>query len=57
MQQTAQIGALPAEFRELENLVQGWSLATEHERRERRADHNSGGAPLPGFMESQFGPN
>ena len=37
MQQTAQIGALPAEFRELENLVQEWSVATEHERRERRA--------------------
>jgi hypothetical protein len=37
MQQTSQIGAMPAEFRELENLVQRWSLATEHERRERRA--------------------
>ena len=37
MQQTAQIGAMPTEFRELENLVQGWSLETEHERRERRA--------------------
>ena len=37
MQKTAQAGALPAEFQDLEHLVQGWSLETEYQRRERRA--------------------